>query len=75
MTDKTKKIATATSLMGMALALFDEAGEGASYTACHLQAAIDAATGALPMEEGETIDTELIDRLLDHSKHQAAKGS
>lgn len=48
----------AVSLMRMALAVLDEAGEHDTSAACHLQAAIDAATGA-PL----SLDTDAIDRL------------
>lgn len=49
--------ATPLFLMKAALALLDEAGDGASLTACHLQAAIDAATGG-------AIDPVIYDRLV-----------
>lgn len=56
---------TAVSLMRMALALLDRAGERASVGACHLQAAIDATTGARPMQPGE--------RLVDEGEHASAR--
>ena len=48
------------SLMRMALALLDRNSEGASSTACHLQAAIDARVGAKPMQDsrGQEIDRQ-----------------
>ncbi|HQT15704.1 MAG TPA: hypothetical protein PLE48_17035 [Thiobacillus sp.] len=49
---------TALSLMRMALAQLDRSGRGATDTAVHLQAAIDAATGAGPMQPGELLDDE-----------------
>ncbi|API60135.1 hypothetical protein CA223_21075 [Sphingomonas koreensis] len=49
---------TALSLMKMALAQLDRRGRGATATAVHLQAAIDAATGAGPMQPGELLDDE-----------------
>jgi hypothetical protein len=42
----------------MALAQLDRRGRGATATAVHLQAAIDAATGAGPMQPGELLDDE-----------------
>ena len=42
--------------MRMALGLLDRSGEGASMTACHLQAAIDAAMGEVPMREADGLD-------------------
>ncbi|WP_242187165.1 hypothetical protein [Sphingomonas sp. CARO-RG-8B-R24-01] len=45
-------------LMKMALALLDEGGEHASLTACHLQAAVDAASAAHPMQGGEMLPDE-----------------
>lgn len=52
---------TALSLMQRALALYDREGEGSTLAACHLQAAIDAATGAKPLQPGEEIDPDLLD--------------
>ena len=49
---------TALSLMKMALALLDRSDRGATVTAVHLQAAIDAETGAGPMHPGELLDDE-----------------
>jgi hypothetical protein len=49
---------TALSLMKMALALLDRSDRGATATAVHLQAAIDAATRAGPMQPGELLDDE-----------------
>ena len=43
-------------LMRMALGLLDKSGEGAVITACHLQAAIDAAIGDVPTHEGDGED-------------------
>lgn len=57
-----RSIDTAVSLMRMALALLDRAGEGVA--ALHLQHAIDVATGQQPLQEGDVIDEELIERLL-----------
>lgn len=51
---------TALSLMKRALAIYDRDGEGATCAACHLQAAIDAATGAKPLQSGEEIDLVLL---------------
>ncbi|OHC90519.1 MAG: hypothetical protein A2095_13605 [Sphingomonadales bacterium GWF1_63_6] len=42
----------------MALALLDRAE--ASSTACHLQAAIDNATGAKPLQPGGEVDPDLL---------------
>ena len=53
---------TALSLMQMALGLLDKEGEGSSHTACHLQAAIDSATGAQPMKAGDELDRALVER-------------
>ena len=64
MTEETTSFKTAISLMRMALALLDKTGEGASGTACYLQAAIDAATGAQPMQDGDELDPKLVARLL-----------
>lgn len=47
---------TALSLTRMALALLDKAGDGPTIAGCHLQAAIDAMTGATPMQEGDEMD-------------------
>ncbi|MFV3500939.1 hypothetical protein ACNJGB_21185, partial [Mycobacterium tuberculosis] len=47
---------TALSLTRMALALLDKAGDGPTIAGCHLQAAIDAMTGARPMHEGDELD-------------------
>ena len=47
---------TALSLMRKALALLDNAG--ACTSACHLQAAIDAAEGRGPMKAGDTISAD-----------------
>ncbi|MBB4619644.1 hypothetical protein [Sphingomonas abaci] len=52
---------TALSLMKRALATYDRNGEGATAAACYLQAAIDAATGAKPLQPGEEIDPDLLD--------------
>ena len=57
-----KNIEVATNLMRMALGLLDKAGAGATYVACHLQAAIDGATGARPMQEGDKLSPELLAR-------------
>lgn len=46
----------AVSLMRMALALLDDAGEHDTSAACYLQAAIDSATGAPLSIEAEAID-------------------
>jgi hypothetical protein len=46
--------------MSKALAIYDRDGEGLTAAACHLQAAIDAATGAKPLRPGEEIDPELL---------------
>ena len=48
---------TALSLMRMALALLDNAGDGLAIAGCHLQSAIDAMTGApRPHKSGELDD-------------------
>lgn len=47
---------TALSLMRMAMSLLDKNGEGASSAACHLQAAIEAAMGTKPMQEGDELN-------------------
>jgi hypothetical protein len=47
------------TLMRMALALLDRHGRDPAI-ACHLQAAIDTATGARPMQRGEQIDDESV---------------
>ena len=51
---------TALSLMQKALAIYDRTGDGATMIACHLQAAVDAATGAKPLQPGEEIDPEVL---------------
>jgi hypothetical protein len=51
---------SALSLMQTALAIYDRNDEGATIAACHLQAAIDAATGAKPLKPGDEIDPELL---------------
>ena len=56
MVEESMSAKTALSLMRMALGLLDRSGEGASATACHLQAAIAAATGELPMRAGDELD-------------------
>jgi hypothetical protein len=56
--------ASAISLMRDALAILDALPDDKSLTACHLQAAIDCATGALPLRAGEMLDPDLIDRVL-----------
>ncbi|GAA5063538.1 hypothetical protein GCM10023208_34610 [Erythrobacter westpacificensis] len=54
--DKGNDTKTAVSLMKMALALLDKAGEGTSAAACHLQAAIDAGSGApKPLAQSEKV--------------------
>lgn len=58
MTEQGSEQSTAVSLMRMALALLDRVG--ASSSACHLQAAIDDATGAKPLQPGEDIDPDLL---------------
>lgn len=50
----------ALSLMRMALALYDRNGRGATCAACHLQAAIDAESGARPLQPGDEIDADLL---------------
>ncbi len=47
--------------MQKALAIYDRDGDGATCAACHLQAAIDAATGAQPLQFGEEIDPALME--------------
>lgn len=50
-----------TTLMRMALALFDwEGSDLAGNTAVHLQTAIDCVRGAMPLKEGEEIDPDLL---------------
>ncbi|GGE97793.1 hypothetical protein GCM10011404_33640 [Sphingomonas prati] len=56
------QLETAVALMRMALALLDEAGELSAAT--HLQHAIDVATDQQPMQQGEEIPPELIERFL-----------
>ena len=68
MTEDSKNFNIAINLMRMALALLDRASEGASETACHLQAALNAAPGAQPMQEGDELDRELVERLLGQTK-------
>lgn len=53
---------TALALMQEALAIYDQTGDGTTIIACHLQAAIDEATGAKPLQPGEEIDPELLER-------------
>lgn len=50
---------TALSLTKRALAIYDRDGDGATCATCHLQVAIDAATGAKPLQSGEEIDLAL----------------
>lgn len=52
---------TALSLMRMALALYDRDGEATTTAACHLQTAINAATGAKCLQPGEEIDPDVLD--------------
>lgn len=47
------------SLMQMAMALIDRDGNGATATACALQAAIDHAGGSQPMRPGDRLDPEM----------------
>lgn len=55
------QLRVALSLMRMALPLLDRAGN--SWAACHLQQAIDAAEGNPPIQPGDELAPELIDRL------------
>lgn len=59
MTAQQNNLDTAVSLMRMALGLLDRDSR-ALGAACHLQAAIDDATGAKPLQPGEEIDPELL---------------
>jgi len=54
------KSETALLLMKRALAIYDRDGEGATCAACHLQAAIDAAASARPVQPHEEIDPALL---------------
>ena len=60
MAEKAKEIATAGNLMRMALALLDRAGEQASATACHLQAAIEASRGTEAVLDNGNLDSKPI---------------
>lgn len=51
--EQSSKEETPLLLMRRALELLDRSDEGASATACHLQAAIDAATGNRSMQAGD----------------------
>lgn len=64
---------TALSLMRMALALLDRAGE--QHAACHLQAAIDRAEGIAPMVEDDRTTAELQARILGPLPSGAATAS
>lgn len=55
MTEASSSLKTAISIMRMARALLDRT-DGISTTAvCHLQAAIDAATGEMPVSDGDGV--------------------
>lgn len=56
MSEETNIVETVLSLTLRALALYDQTGDGPSVVACHLQAAIDAVLGAMPMQEGNELD-------------------
>ncbi|WP_242098706.1 hypothetical protein [Sphingomonas sp. CROZ-RG-20F-R02-07] len=58
------------ALMRMALALLDKDGGYSPITACHLQAAIDAATGALPLQPGEELPDEALSSFEITSTHK-----
>ena len=58
--EKSPKKETPLLLMRMALGLLDRSGDGASATACHLQAAIDAASGEMVGREGDRPDKSAI---------------